>query len=352
MMTSSAGDRQVHPGYSESDAPELVTRPRTLEEFVGQQKLCENLRVFISAASERQESLDHVLLAGPPGLGKTTLAQIIARELGVNFRATSGPVLAKAGDLAAILTNLSERDVLFIDEIHRLSPIVEEILYPAMEDFELDLVIGEGPSARSVRIELPKFTLIGATTRTGLLATPLRDRFGIPARLSFYTSSDLKRIVERAANILKTPLTVDGATEIAKRSRGTPRVAGRLLRRVRDFALVDGLAKINSKAADQALNRIEVDSLGLDAMDRRYMACIAESFNGGPVGIETISAALSEPRDSIEEIIEPFLIQKNFLQRTPRGRVLGTAAFSHLGLKIPKPTTSQLNLMTDDDDAA
>ena len=336
--------------YAVADAAEAVLRPRTLDEFVGQPQLCDNLRVFISAAGGRGEALDHVLLAGPPGLGKTTIAQIIARELGVNFRATSGPVLAKAGDLAAILTNLSDRDVLFIDEIHRLNPLVEEVLYPAMEDFELDLIIGEGPAARSVRIELPRFTLIGATTRTGLLATPLRDRFGIPARLTFYSNEDLERIVARAAKLLDAPLSADGAGEIARRSRGTPRVAGRLLRRVRDFATVDGGGAIDRSRADAALARLEVDGLGLDAMDRRYMQAIAITFEGGPVGVETLAAALSEPRDTIEEIIEPFLIQQGLLQRTPRGRVLGAAAYRHLGLVPPKSGDSQLDLMADGSD--
>ena len=351
-MTADAEARPVAPGYGDGDGAESGTRPRTLDEFVGQPQLCENLRVFVAAARERREALDHVLLAGPPGLGKTTLAQILARELGANFRATSGPVLARAGDLAAILTNLKDRDVLFIDEIHRLNPLVEEVLYPAMEDFELDLVIGEGPSARSVRIELPRFTLIGATTRTGLLATPLRDRFGIPSRLLFYSPEDLLRIVERAARILGAPLTRDGAAEIARRSRGTPRVAGRLLRRVRDFAAVDGVAEIDADAADQALMRLEVDRRGLDAMDRRYMSCIAETFAGGPVGVETLAAALSEPRDSIEEIIEPFLIQEGLLQRTPRGRVLAAAAFTHLELPLPKAAAAQLDLMQGNGDAA
>ena len=342
-------ERTIAATVQETDAGDGTIRPRALAEFVGQPQLVENLRIFITAARERQEALDHVLLAGPPGLGKTTLAQIIARELGANFRATSGPVLAKAGDLAAILTNLQPRDVLFIDEIHRLNPLVEEILYPAMEDFELDLVIGDGPSARSVRIELPKFTLIGATTRTGLLATPLRDRFGIPARLNYYDIKDLISIVERAGQLLKAPLAPGGAAEIARRSRGTPRVAGRLLRRVRDFAAVEGVTRIDAPAADKALNRLEVDGLGLDALDRRYMRCIAESFEGGPVGVETLAAALSEPRDSIEEIIEPFLIQQGLLQRTPRGRMLASAGYAHLGLLPPRRTanTTQLDLIAE-----
>lgn len=343
---NAAETRPVPASFGDADGTETGIRPRTLDEFVGQPKLIDNLRVFITAARERSEPLDHVLLAGPPGLGKTTLAQIIARELGANFRATSGPVLAKAGDLAAILTNLQDRDVLFIDEIHRLNPLVEEILYPAMEDFELDLVIGDGASARSVRIELPKFTLIGATTRTGLLATPLRDRFGIPARLNYYEIADLIWIVERAALLLKAPLVPGGAAEVARRARGTPRVAGRLLRRVRDFAAVEGVTRIDAAIADRALNRLEVDGLGLDALDRRYMRCIAELFEGGPVGVESLAAALSEPRDSIEEIIEPFLIQQGLLQRTPRGRVLTAAGYAHLGLLPPRRVTTQLDLIS------
>ena len=341
-MTS---DRAIAGNLAKADEPEAALRPRTLAEFVGQDSVRENLGVFIAAAKARGDALDHVLLAGPPGLGKTTLAQIVAREMGANFRTTSGPVLAKAGDLAAILTNLSNGDVLFIDEIHRLNPLVEEILYPAMEDFELDLIIGEGPAARSVRIELPRFTLVGATTRTGLLATPLRERFGIPTRLNFYSATDLRAILERAAALLQTPLSPDGAEEIARRSRGTPRVAGRLLRRVRDFASVEGAAVIDAGLADKALAKLEVDGLGLDAMDRRYMGCIAETFAGGPVGVETLAAALSEPRDSIEEIIEPFLIQQGLLQRTPRGRVLSPAAFDHLGLAPPALGAAQLDLI-------
>ena len=344
MTATAKPERAVTGAFIEADAAEAGVRPRTLAEFVGQPRLRDNLSVFVAAARERREALDHVLLAGPPGLGKTTLARILAHELGVGFRATSGPVLAKAGDLAAILTNLSDRDVLFIDEIHRLHPLVEEVLYPAMEDFELDLIIGEGPAARSVRIELPRFTLIGATTRTGLLATPLRDRFGIPARLSFYSPADLERIVVRAAGILAAPLTSAGAAEIARRSRGTPRIAGRLLRRVRDFAAVEGGGEIGVPEADRALRRLEVDALGLDAMDRRYLQCITETFGGGPVGVETLAAALSEPRDSIEEIIEPFLIQQGLLLRTPRGRTLGPAAAAHLGV-APRRDGPQLDLM-------
>ena len=323
----------------EDEALDTSIRPQRFAEFVGQRQACENLSVFIQAAKKRSEALDHVLFAGPPGLGKTTLAQIIARELGVNFRSTSGPVIARAGDLAAQLTNLEERDVLFIDEIHRLSPAVEEILYPAMEDFQLDLMIGDGPAARSVKIDLPKFTLIGATTRAGLLTTPLRDRFGIPVRLNFYEQKELEQIVHRAANVLKAKVTNDGVSEIAKRARGTPRIAGRLLRRVRDFALVKDHAAIDAKVADVALRALDVDALGLDTLDQRYLRAIAEYYNGGPVGIETIAAALSEPRDALEDIVEPYLLQLGFLQRTPRGRVLGAQAFAHLGLKPPKQAT-------------
>ena len=319
-------------------------RPQRLGEFIGQQQARSNLSVFIEAARARREALDHVLFVGPPGLGKTTLAQIVARELGVNFRATSGPVIAKAGDLAALLTNLEERDVLFIDEIHRLNPAVEEILYPAMEDFQLDHILGEGPAARSVKIDLAKFTLIGATTRAGLLTNPLRDRFGIPVRLNFYSESELEEIVNRGARLLGIGMTGDGANEIARRARGTPRIAGRLLRRVRDFALVAGATAIDRAAADRALVELEVDAAGLDGMDRRYLTTIAENYGGGPVGIETIAAALSEPRDAIEEIIEPFLIQKGFLQRTPSGRLLTSHAFRHLGLAEPARDPSQFGL--------
>ena len=288
--------------------------------------------MFIEAAKSRGDALDHVLFAGPPGLGKTTLAQIMARELGVGFRSTSGPVIAKAGDLAALLTNLEDRDVLFIDEIHRLNPAIEEILYPAMEDYQLDLIIGEGPAARSVKIDLAKFTLVGATTRTGLLTTPLRDRFGIPVRLNFYTHAELTTIVTRGAGVLKMAMSPDGASEIARRSRGTPRIAGRLLRRVRDFAAVQGAKVITAEMADGALQQLEVDSEGLDALDHRYLNCIARNYDGGPVGIETLSAALSEPRDALEEIVEPYLLQQGFIGRTPRGRVLTLRAYKHLGL--------------------
>ncbi len=328
-------DRIVTPSEHDTDESEGVLRPQKLGEFIGQMQARENLRVFIDAAGARKEALDHVLLFGPPGLGKTTLAQIVARELGVGFRATSGPVIARAGDLAALLTNLEERDVLFIDEIHRLNPAVEEILYPAMEDFQLDLIIGEGPAARSVKIDLPPFTLVGATTRMGLLTNPLRDRFGIPIRLDFYDVDDLVKVVSRGARILNLALTTDGAREIAARSRGTPRIAGRLLRRVRDFAAVAGKEVVDKIAADAALTRLEVDGFGLDAMDHRYLRCIGETYMGGPVGVETLAAALSEPRDAIEDIIEPYLIQKGLVQRTPRGRMLTIAAYGHLGLKAP-----------------
>jgi len=342
-------DRLVAPERGEEDTLESSLRPKRLAEFVGQKQARENLAIFIKAARERQEALDHVLFSGPPGLGKTTLAQIVARELGVNFRSTSGPVLAKAGDLAAILTNLEPRDVLFIDEIHRLNPAVEEILYPAMEDFELDIIIGEGPSARTVKIDLNPFTLVGATTRAGLLATPLRDRFGIPIRLNFYTPEELLSIVERGARVLGFELTQDGAQEIASRARGTPRIAGRLLKRVRDFASVAGHGRVDARTADEALTRLEVDKRGLDAFDMRYLRLIAESFGGGPVGIETIAAALGESRDAIEEIVEPFLLQQGFVQRTPRGRMLTSVAYGHLGLAAPPRDPAQFGLFKGED---
>lgn len=335
---------------SEQDLGESTLRPQYLQDFTGQPQARENLRIFIEAAKAREEAMDHVLFHGPPGLGKTTLAQIVARELGVNFKATSGPVIAKSGDLAALLTNLEERDVLFIDEIHRLNPAVEEILYPAMEDFQLDLIIGEGPAARSVRIDLPAFTLVGATTRSGLLTTPLRDRFGIPVRLNFYSVGELQRVVMRGAKVLNVNLDAGGAEEIARRARGTPRIAGRLLRRVRDFASVAGADVITPKVADEALTRLEVDRNGLDAMDHRYMRCIGETYTGGPVGIETLAAALSEPRDAIEDIIEPYLMQNAFVQRTPRGRMLGPAGWSAIGLTAPKTLDrTQTELFGDDE---
>jgi Holliday junction DNA helicase RuvB len=349
-----ADDRRlVSRASREADDAEPSLRPRFLNEFIGQEQARANLKVFIEAAKARGDALDHVLFAGPPGLGKTTLAQIMARELGVGFRATSGPVISKAGDLAALLTNLEDRDVLFIDEIHRLNPAVEEILYPAMEDYQLDLIIGEGPAARSVKIDLSRFTLIGATTRTGLLTTPLRDRFGIPVRLNFYTHAELKTIVERGAGVLKVAISADGAAEIARRSRGTPRIAGRLLRRVRDFAAVGKAKVVTAEVADRALRQLEVDAEGLDALDHRYLACIANNYGGGPVGIETLSAALSEPRDALEEIVEPFLLQQGFIGRTPRGRVLTLRAYRHLGLAgPPRAATPQAELFDEPANAA
>ena len=331
------------------DDIDTALRPQSLDEFTGQAEARANLKIFIEAAKNRGEALDHVLFVGPPGLGKTTLAQIMAKELGVNFRSTSGPVIAKAGDLAALLTNLEERDVLFIDEIHRLNPAVEEILYPAMEDFQLDLIIGEGPAARSVKIDLSKFTLVAATTRLGLLTNPLRDRFGIPVRLNFYTVEELELIVGRGARLMGLPMTADGAREIARRARGTPRIAGRLLRRVRDFAEVAKAATVDREVADRALTRLDVDHMGFDQLDRRYLTMIATNFGGGPVGIETISAGLSEPRDAIEDIIEPYLIQQGFIQRTPRGRVLTANAWKHLGLNPPANLAmTQIALFQDD----
>ncbi|MGE4322391.1 MAG: Holliday junction branch migration DNA helicase RuvB [Sphingobium sp.] len=327
-------DRLITPARRPEDV-DAALRPKSLDEFVGQKAARENLRIFIQAAKARGEALDHVLFFGPPGLGKTTLAQIVAKEMGVGFRATSGPVIAKSGDLAALLTNLDEGDILFVDEIHRLNPAVEEVLYPAMEDRALDLMIGEGPSARSVRIDLPPFTLVGATTRQGLLTTPLRDRFGIPVRLQFYTIDELEQVVRRAARLLALTITPDGAVEIARRSRGTPRIAGRLLRRVRDFAAVANADSVDRAVADAALGRLEVDQLGLDLMDRRYLMMIADIYKGGPVGVETLAAGLSEPRDTVEEVIEPYLIQLGLIARTARGRCLNGPGWTHLGLNPP-----------------
>ena len=338
-------DRVIAAEFDHGDRGETSLRPATLDAFVGQEKLRANLSVFITAARGRGEPLDHTLFFGPPGLGKTTLAQIVAREHPVGFRATSGPVIAKAGDLAALLTNLQPRDVLFIDEIHRLNPAVEEILYPAMEDYQLDLIIGEGPAARSIRIDLPPFTLVGATTRSGLITSPLRERFGIPMRLNFYNAEELERIVSRGASLLGFDLTADGAGEIARRSRGTPRVAGRLLRRVRDFATVEDMATVDAAIADAALTRLEVDAQGLDAMDRRYLNIIAENYGGGPVGVENLAAALSEQRDMIEDVIEPYLMQQGLIQRTPRGRALTDPGYRHLGLTPPATRADQFDLL-------
>ncbi|KPF79125.1 ATP-dependent DNA helicase RuvB [Brevundimonas sp. AAP58] len=338
-------DRIVSGQAAPGEAYDRALRPQTLSDFVGQEQAKGNLKVFIEAARGRGEAMDHVLLFGPPGLGKTTLAQIVSRELGVGFRATSGPILAKAGDLAAILTNLEPRDVLFIDEIHRLAPAVEEILYPAMEDHVLDLIIGEGPSARSVRIDLAPFTLVGATTRAGLLATPLRDRFGIPLRLEFYTPDELVRVITGAARKMGAPINNDGAREIASRSRGTPRVAGRLLRRVRDFAGAEGAPVIDRLVAARALSRLEIDEAGLDANDRRFLKALIENYGGGPVGMDTLAAAIAEARDAVEDVIEPYLLQQGFIQRTPRGRMACARAYAHLGLaEPPKPGNPQAGL--------
>lgn len=332
----------------ETNSPAAVNlRPSTLDEFVGQDKVCQNLKVFIQSARSRGEVLDHVLLYGPPGLGKTTLSNIISKELGVGFKATSAPMITRSGDLAAILTNLEARDVLFIDEIHRLNPAIEEVLYSAMEDFQLDIIIGEGPSARSVKIDLQPFTLVGATTRSGLVSTPLRERFGIPLRMDFYNHEDLQKIVLRGASLLNMPISNDGAMEIAKRSRGTPRIAGRLLKRVRDFSAVAGNIEIDSTIADKALQLLDVDAYGLDEFDRRYLNCIAQNYGGGPVGADTLAAALSEERDTIEEVIEPYLLKLGFLQRTPRGRVLSEQGCKYLGISKFKNNNNQFSFMDD-----
>lgn len=336
---------QTQPEDENNQSNPVNLRPNSLADFVGQREVCDNLKVFIEAAKQRGEALDHVLLFGPPGLGKTTLASIVAKELGVGFRATSAPMISKSGDLAAILTNLERNDVLFIDEIHRLNPAIEEVLYSAMEDFQLDLIIGEGPSARSVRIDLQPFTLVGATTRSGLLSNPLRDRFGIPLRLDFYSDEELKKIVLRGAKLLDLNISEDGALEIAKRSRGTPRIAGRLLRRVRDFGAVSAEKIINSQLSDMALKRLDVDGFGLDNFDRRYLTCIAKNYGGGPVGADTLAAALSEERDTIEEVVEPFLLKLGFLQRTPRGRIISQLGYKYLGMKMPAKQVKQYELL-------
>lgn len=339
--------RLVDGERNNEDRSENQLRPQTLADFTGQKSVRENLSIFIQAAKSRGEAMDHTLFYGPPGLGKTTLAQIMARELGVNFRATSGPVIAKAGDLAALLTNLEPRDVLFIDEIHRLNPAVEEFLYPAMEDYQMDLIIGEGPAARSVRIDLAPFTLVAATTRAGLITRPLRERFGIPLHMEFYTEDELTSIVQRGGRVLDMPLQEDGAREVARRSRGTPRVAGRLLRRVRDFAAVAGATSIDAEAADNALRRLDVDDRGLDQMDRRYLKCMAENYGGGPVGVETLAAALANERDVLEEVVEPFLIQQGLVQRTPRGRMLAVQGWRYIGLDVPGGIEPQLDLLSE-----
>ena len=342
-------NRIISPQQQEEDQQignnPVSLRPTSLKDFVGQREVCENLKVFIEATKQRGEALDHVLLFGPPGLGKTTLSSIVAKELGVGFRATSAPMISKSGDLAAILTNLEKNDVLFIDEIHRLNPAIEEVLYSAMEDFQLDLIIGEGPSARSVRIDLQPFTLVGATTRSGLLSTPLRERFGIPLRLDFYSHDDLKKIVQRNAKLLNMEISEDGALEIAKRSRGTPRIAGRLLRRVRDFGAVSSQKIIDSNISDTALKRLDVDDFGLDNFDRRYLNCIVKNYGGGPVGADTLAAALSEERDTIEEVVEPFLLKLGFLQRTPRGRIISQSGYKYLGINMPAKQTKQYELL-------